>query len=100
MQSNSSYAPKNGPCALAQDRVLFLAIRENGYERIETKMEHVPAGRTQRIYARLAGFLFLWSIIIGLGGAPPPLPHRGKWNVRRNSKANLGIGALISSGAL
>ena len=24
-------------------------------------MEHAPAERTQRIYARLAGFLFLWS---------------------------------------
>src|SRR5215469_1874967 len=31
---------------------------------------------------------------------PRPLPHRGKWNVRRNSKANRRIGALISSGAL
>jgi hypothetical protein len=32
-------------------------------------MEHAPAERTQRIYARLAGFVFLWSIVIGLGGA-------------------------------
>ncbi len=27
-----------------------------------------PAERTQRIYARLAGILFLWLIINGLGG--------------------------------
>ena len=31
-------------------------------------MERAQAGRTQRIYARLAGFLFLWSIVIALGG--------------------------------
>jgi len=31
-------------------------------------MEDVSAQRTQVIYARLAGFLFLWLIITGLGG--------------------------------
>ena len=53
---------------MLQDRVLFLAVRGSGYEGLR-QMEHAPAERTQRIYARLAGFLFLWSIIIGLGGA-------------------------------
>ena len=32
-------------------------------------MDHAPAERTQRLYARLAGFLFLYSIVIGVGGA-------------------------------
>lgn len=31
-------------------------------------IEDAPTGRTQRIYARLADFLFLWLIINGLGG--------------------------------
>jgi len=31
-------------------------------------MEDSPTERTQRIYARLAGFLFLWLIITGLAG--------------------------------
>src|SRR5262249_60152842 len=53
---------------MLQDRVLFLAVPGSGYEGLR-QMEHAPAERTQRIYARLAGFLFLWSIIIGLGGA-------------------------------
>lgn len=33
-----------------------------------TKIESAPGERTQRIYARLAGFLLLWLIINGLGG--------------------------------
>jgi hypothetical protein len=36
---------------------------------IKLKSERTPAQRTQRIYARLAGFLFLWLIINGLCGA-------------------------------
>ncbi len=32
-------------------------------------MEDIPTERTQRIYARVAGFLFLWLIITGLAGA-------------------------------
>jgi hypothetical protein len=32
-------------------------------------MEDGPAEATQRIYARIAGFLFLWLIITGLAGA-------------------------------
>jgi len=32
-------------------------------------MEDSPTKRTQRIYARVAGFLFLWLIITGLAGA-------------------------------
>jgi Domain of unknown function (DUF4386) len=33
------------------------------------EMEYSPTERTQRIYARVAGFLFLWLIISGLAGA-------------------------------
>ena len=32
-------------------------------------MEDSSTERTQRIYARVAGFLFLWLIITGLAGA-------------------------------
>lgn len=32
------------------------------------EMKYSPAERTQRTYARLAGFLFLWLIITGLAG--------------------------------
>lgn len=34
----------------------------------EVGIEDSPAQKTQRIYARLAGFLFLWLIITGLAG--------------------------------
>lgn len=32
-------------------------------------IEHTSAEKTQRVYARVAGFLFLWLIITGLAGA-------------------------------
>ena len=35
----------------------------------QTGVESRSTGRTQRIYARLAGFLFLWLIITGLAGS-------------------------------
>lgn len=36
---------------------------------MKLQIEHAAAERTQRIYARLAGFLFLYAVIIALGGA-------------------------------
>lgn len=41
---------------------------------MKSKIEYAPAERTQRIYARLAGSLFLALIIIALGGSLI-LPH-------------------------
>src|SRR2546427_9295797 len=35
----------------------------------KTGMEDSSTERTQRIYARVAGFLYLWLIITGLAGA-------------------------------
>jgi hypothetical protein len=35
----------------------------------QTEVEYSPAERTQRMYARVAGFLFLWLILTGLAGA-------------------------------
>ncbi len=34
----------------------------------QSGMEYSPAERTQRIYARVAGFLFLWLIVTGVAG--------------------------------
>jgi hypothetical protein len=34
----------------------------------EIEIEGSSTQRTQRVYAKLAGFLFLWLIITGLGG--------------------------------
>jgi hypothetical protein len=34
----------------------------------QMEMEYSPTEKTQRIYARVAGFLFLWLIITGLAG--------------------------------
>ena len=35
----------------------------------QIRMEDSSTARTQRIYARIAGFLYLWLIITGLAGA-------------------------------
>src|ERR1017187_5645955 len=43
------------------------AARSDAMAQIGT--EYSSTERTQRIYARLAGFLFLWLIITGLAGA-------------------------------
>src|SRR5215813_8765332 len=40
----------------------------NGRDRMKFGIEEAHGERTQRIYARLAGFLLLWLIINGLGG--------------------------------
>jgi hypothetical protein len=65
-----------------------------------TTIERAYSGaeKTQRIYARLAGFLFLWLIITGLAGMLT-IPYRWVWDVRRNSEESRSVGTLISGRA-
>src|SRR5215468_12770862 len=43
--------------------------QRDGRDRMKLGIEDAQGERTQRIYARLAGFLLLWLIINGLGGS-------------------------------
>jgi hypothetical protein len=63
-------------------------------------MEDSSTERTQRIYARVAGFLYLWLIITGLARFTHYLPYRWVWDVRRNSEESRSVGTLISGRAL
>lgn len=64
------------------------------------QMKKTEANGTQRIYARLAGGLFVGAILVAFGGGSVVSRIAGNGNLRGNSSKDCSIGTVIPSGTL